>query len=273
MRAIDKRISILIPVMAIIMATNLILAKQHMEKKTFILVHGSWHSAWNWHKVTPLLEKLGHQVFAIDLPGMGRDKTPIEQVTLEMSVAKICSYIDSAKGKVVLVGHSKNGIMISQAAEYRPDKIDKLVYLAAYLIPHGKTQREYSLQDTKGVLKPYVKRHESTQSTTLDSDIYKEGLYHDCPDDITALAKVLLGHEPMITGVTPLKLSEANFGRVPRYYIACTEDRAVTPFIQEKMYSELPCKKVYEMPTSHSPFFSDPAGLVDILLDIAASKP
>ncbi|MEX1241948.1 MAG: alpha/beta fold hydrolase [Cyclobacteriaceae bacterium] len=240
-----------------------------MEKKTFIIIHGSWHSAWNWHRVTPLLEKKGHRVFAIDLPGMGRDKTPVQNVTMEMAVAKICGLIDGVDEKVILVGHSKNGIMISQAAEYRPDKIEKLVYLAAYLIPNGKTQREYSLQDTNGVLKPYVTMHEETKSTTLDKVIYKEGLYHDCDDHITELAKVLLSPEPSITGVTPLRLTENNFGRVPRYYIECTEDRAVTPFIQQKMYRETPCKKVYTLATSHSPFFSQPDELVDTLLKIA----
>lgn len=240
-----------------------------MKKKTFILVHGSWHSAWNWHKVTPLLEKMGHTVYAIDLPGMGRDKTPVENVTLEMGVEKICRLIDSLEGNVILVGHSKNGIMISQAAEYRPDKIEKLIYLAAYLIPNGKTQREYSMLDTQGVLKPFVTKHEETNSSTLDTAIYKEGLYHDCDDYITELAKVLLGHEPIITGITPLHLTDANFGRVPRFYIECTEDRAVTPYIQQRMYSETPCKKVYQMPTSHSPFFSMPAELVNIILKIA----
>ena len=247
-------------------------AQKQMEKKTFILIHGSWHSAWNWHKVKPLLEKEGHTVLAIDLPGMGRDRTPIQRVTMEMSVAKICSLLDSVEGNVILVGHSKNGIMISQAAEYKPDKIEKLVYLAAYLIPDGKTQREYSVQDTQGVLKPFVTRHEETKSTTLGIDIYKEGLYHDCEDYITELAKVLLGHEPFVTGVTPLQLTETNFGRVPRYYIECTEDRAVTPFIQQKMYLETPCKKVYKLPTSHSPFFSKPQELVDILLQIAEDE-
>lgn len=239
-----------------------------MEKKTFILVHGSWHSAWNWHKVTPLLKKRGHSVFAIDLPGMGRDKTPIKNVTMEIAVAEICELIDSIEGKVILVGHSKNGIMISQAAEYRPDKIEKLIYLAAYLIPNGKTQREYSMQDTKGVLKPFVTKDEETNSTTLGADIYKEGLYHDCDDYITELAKVLLSHESFTTGVTPLQLTEHNFGRVPRVYIECTEDRAVTPFIQQKMYNETPCQKVFKLPTSHSPFFSKPAELVDIFLEI-----
>lgn len=237
--------------------------------KSFILIHGSWHSAWNWHKVVPLLEKAGHKAIAIDLPGMGRDKTPIGEVTLQTGVAKICKVLDSIDGKAILVGHSKNGIMISQAAEYRPEKIEKLVYLAAYLIPNGKTQREYSLQDTEGVLKPYVDFHEATQSSTLRPEIYKEGLYHDCEDDITELAKVLLSHEPFVSGITPLQLTEERFGSIPRYYIECTEDRAVTPFIQRKMYTETPCEKVYSMNTSHSPFFSKPKELVDILCEIS----
>jgi pimeloyl-ACP methyl ester carboxylesterase len=115
--------------------------------KTFILIHGSWHSAWNWHKVVPLLEQKGHKAIAMDLPGMGRDKTPISEVKMKTTVEILCELIDSFESKVILVGHNKNGIMISQAAEHRTHKIEKLIYLAAYLIPNGKTQREYSLQD------------------------------------------------------------------------------------------------------------------------------
>lgn len=240
--------------------------------KTFVLVHGSWHSAWNWHKVTPLLEKAGHKVVAIDLPGMGRDKTSIEKVSMKTSVDKICSVIDCLNDKVILVGHSKNGIMISQAAEYRSDKIEKLIYLAAYLIPNGKTQREYSMLDAEGVLNPYVDFNEGTKSTTLRPEIYKEGLYADCDDDITELAKVLLSHEPFETAVTPLQLTDEKFGSIPRYYIECTEDRAVTPFIQRKMYEETPCRKIYRMAASHSPFFSQPKKLTELFCEIASDS-
>ena len=236
--------------------------------KTFILVHGSWHSAWNWHKVVPLLEKAGHKAIAIDLPGMGRDKTPIQEVKMKTTVEKICGLIDSIPGKAILVGHSKNGIMISQAAEYRPGKIEKLVYLAAYLIPNGKTQKEYSIQDTGGWLKPYVTQHPETNSHTLQPEIYKEGLYHDCDSDITEMAKVILSNEPVESAVMPLELTEENFGSVPKVYIECTEDRAVTPFIQRKMYMETPCEKVYSLATSHSPFFSKPKELTDIFLHL-----
>jgi pimeloyl-ACP methyl ester carboxylesterase len=86
---------------------------QSNEKKTFILIHGSWHSAWNWYKVTPLLEKKGHTVYALDLPGMGRDKTPIENVRFDSTIQKLCRLIETIPGKVILVAHSKNGIMNS----------------------------------------------------------------------------------------------------------------------------------------------------------------
>lgn len=240
--------------------------------KTFILIHGSWHNAWNWHKVVPLIEAAGHRVICIDLPGMGRDKTPVKEVTLQKSVAKITEVIDQQPDKLILVGHSKNGIMVSQAAEYRPDKMEALVYLAAYLVPDGKTQREYAVQDTGGVLKPYVIFDESTQSTTLDPVIYKEGLYADCEDDIVEMAKLLLSSEPVNTGTTRLELTDENFGRIPRYYIECLEDRAVTPYMQQKMYMELPCQKVYQLKSSHSPFFSRPEELVTLLFDIASIK-
>jgi pimeloyl-ACP methyl ester carboxylesterase len=233
--------------------------------KTFVLIHGSWHSAWNWHRVVPMLEKAGHTAIAIDLPGMGRDKTPIAEVRFETTVQEICQLLDTVEGQVILVGHSKNGIMISQVAEYRPDKIEKLVYLAAYLIPNGKSQGEYSAQDTQGWLKPYVTVDTATQSTTLQPEIYREGLYHDCEDHIAELAKLLLSAESMESGGALLQLTDENFGRVPRVYIECTEDRAVTPFIQQKMYTELPCERVYSLPTSHSPFFSQPEALVAIL--------
>jgi pimeloyl-ACP methyl ester carboxylesterase len=237
--------------------------------KTFILIHGSWHSSWNWHKVIPILEGLGHKVYAIDLPGMGRDKTPINEVKLHSTVQKVCELIDSIEGKVILVGHSKNGIVISQAAEYRAHKIEKLIYLAAYLIPNGKTQAEYSALDVNGVLKPYVTRYPELNAHTLQTEIYKEGLYHDCDDSITELAKLLLSHEPVESGITPLQLTDENFGSVRRFYIECTDDRAVTPFIQQKMYNETVCEKVYQMHTSHSPFFSKPKELCDLLLEIA----
>ena len=43
---------------------------------TFVLIHGAFHGAWCWDKVTPLLEQGGHEVVTLDLPGHGEDRRP-----------------------------------------------------------------------------------------------------------------------------------------------------------------------------------------------------
>jgi pimeloyl-ACP methyl ester carboxylesterase len=50
---------------------------------TFVLVHGAWHGAWCWYKVVPRLRQAGHEVIAPDLPSLGRDRTPIAEVSLD----------------------------------------------------------------------------------------------------------------------------------------------------------------------------------------------
>lgn len=94
-------------------------------------------------------------------------------------------------------------------------------------------------------------------------------MYHDCEDNIVQLARLLLSHEPVESGTTALELTEENYGSLRRFYIECMEDKAVTPFIQQKMYNETVCEKLYQMQTSHSPFFSKPQELSDIFLEIA----
>jgi hypothetical protein len=111
--------------------------------------------------------------------------------------------------------------------------------------------------------------NEEKKATTLLPEIYREGLYADCADYIPELAKYILSEEPFISGITPLQVTDENFGRVRRFYIECTEDKAVGPLIQKKMYTEIPCEKVFTMQTSHSPFFSQPEELVNIFQEIA----
>ena len=42
-----------------------------------VLVHGSWLGCWCWDKTASVLRDSGHQAFSEDLPGHGRDTTPV----------------------------------------------------------------------------------------------------------------------------------------------------------------------------------------------------
>jgi pimeloyl-ACP methyl ester carboxylesterase len=108
---------------------------------TYVLIHGAWHGGWCWDKVVPLLEKAGHKVQAPDLPSHGKDKTSYRTVSLQAYADSVCGILDTQSDRVVLVGHSMGGIVISQAAEYRPEKVDTLVYLTAFLLRIKVTQQ------------------------------------------------------------------------------------------------------------------------------------
>jgi len=194
----------------------------------------------------------------------------------------------------VLVAHSRNGMVISQAAERRPERIRGLVYLAAYLVPDGRSMMDYAALDRDSLVVRNVEPRVGPRVTgwmsllarsgvarwilarllprrlvthTLRREVYREALYHDCPDEITELAHVLLEPEPTLAGFTPLRLTAERYGRVPRVYVECTLDRAVTLALQRRMQADSPCARVFSLETGHSPFFAQPRALVDVLVE------
>ena len=229
---------------------------------TYVLIHGSWHGAWCWYKVIPLLEQAGHKAIALDLPGHGRDWTAAREVSMQSYVESVCNILDAQPGPVILVGHSRGGIVISQAAEHRPEKIRTLVYLAAFLIPNGEAMLPTAISDSESLIVSNLVVNEEQGYHMLKAEAFREALYADCSEEDVALTTSLLTPEPNAPVATPIDITEAHFGRIPRVYIETLRDRGVSPSLQKKMYTTLPCQKVISMETSHSPFFSAPQELV-----------
>ncbi len=235
---------------------------------TFVLIHGAWHGAWCWDKVTPLLEQGGHEVVTLDLPGHGEDRTPAAEVTLEAYADLVVEALDALPEPVVLVGHSLSGTVISQVAERRPEKIDKLVYVCALLLPSGKSAIEASQEDGGSVILKNAEVQADQGHIILSVEGMKEALYHDCPEDFER-ARRLISPQPLAPLGTPVEVTEGNFGSVRRTYVHTTQDRAVSPAAQERMYTELPCEKVVSMSTGHLPFFAAPEELAGHLNSLA----
>ena len=123
-----------------------------MNSKHFVFVPGSFHASWCWYKMQPLLDKNGNTSEAIDLPAHGLDTTPVSAVTLDSYVDAVCKILEKYTKPVVLIGHSRAGIIISSVAERIPEKVDQLVYLCAFLIPDGEPMVTTALTDTTSVM-------------------------------------------------------------------------------------------------------------------------
>ncbi len=240
---------------------------------TFALVHGAWHGAWCWEQLTPLLEQEGHSVIAPDLPGHGKDQTPPAEITLQSYVDCVADALDEAGEPVILIGHSMAGTVISQLAEQRPEQIATLVYLAAFLLPDGESLFGAVRWDTESKIVPNLIPNETEGHMWIRDEVIPEVFYDDCSSEHAKEAVALLCPEPLAPPMTPLQLSDDRYGRVPRIYILCTEDKAVSPAFQRHMIAGISCDQVIEMDTGHSPFVSQPEMLARHLLDIAARAP
>jgi pimeloyl-ACP methyl ester carboxylesterase len=237
---------------------------------SFILVHGSWHGGWCWDSVAMLLRGAGHRVEAPDLAGLGADRTDLADITLASWRDQIAALVDAAPEPVVLVGHSRGGIVISEVAEARPDKIARLVYLAAFLLDDGETIARTMRADGASLILPNLIVFEDGISSIVRGEALAETFYGDCTPEEVADARARLRPEPVLPNRTPVRVSAGRFGRVKRAYIATAADRAVPPALQRKMYTALPCDPVITMDSAHSPFLSAPATLALHLAMLAA---
>jgi pimeloyl-ACP methyl ester carboxylesterase len=235
---------------------------------TFLLIHGAWHGAWCWHKLTPQLAAAGVRVLAPDLPSMGDDTTPAAVVTLDYWAQFIADLAAREPEPVTLVAHSRGGIVASQAAELVPERIRRIVYVAAYLLPAGATLAAEARRDAQSLVPPNMIPAASGSTCTLRADVVAAAFYGQCPEADVEFARARLSPEPLKPLVTPLHLTAARYGRVPRAYVETTLDRVISLAAQRRMREALPCDPVFTLETDHSPFLSQPEALARILISI-----
>ena len=236
---------------------------------TFLLVHGAWHGRWCWERIIPLLEAAGHRVLAPDLPGMGDDQTPLAQDVLAQWADFVAGLAQAQDERIVLVGHSRGGLVISEAAERIPDRIAGLIFVAAFLLPAGSTlmgihkacQAEAMTSAILPAENGCALRFDPAQASTF---LYQQTASEDKDD---AIARLCL--EPIGPSLQPLRTSAQGFGSVRRAYVETIFDQAVTLEMQREMQALLPCEAVVSLDADHSPFYSAPEALSDALGGLA----
>jgi pimeloyl-ACP methyl ester carboxylesterase len=235
---------------------------------TFVIIHGAWNGSWCFDKLRPLLEQAGHQMVAPDLPGMGGTAAEMAAVTLDGWATFTAELCRTVAGPVILCGHSRGGIVISQAAEAAPEAIDALIYICAMLLPSGMSREAMrSINDPNPAFNAI--RIAVPGGSILDAENAPAILAQHLPlDQARDFAKRLVA-EPVGPMRTALNLTEARYGRVPRHYIECLQDRTIPITDQRRMQGLQPCASVTSLESDHSPFLSMPETLAATLIGVA----
>ncbi|TAJ20564.1 MAG: alpha/beta fold hydrolase [Dehalococcoidia bacterium] len=219
---------------------------------TTILVHGAFHGPWCWDRVTPLLEARGVPYRAVDRsigtpPRVSSEDRIDDRLTRDV--------ITAAGGPVVLVGHSQGGRAITWAGVDNP-AVRHLIYLTA-VVP-GTVPSNVPPDSAAAFLR-------KDWGMDLDLPLATPVFYNDCsPEDVAHATARLRGQANTIDPTPPF--DRYGWQQVPSTFVVCNRDRAITPENQRECAALIEPKcEVVEWESSHSPFYSMPERLADLI--------
>jgi len=240
-----------------------------LRSDTYVLVHGAWQAPYVWDEVRSELEQRGNKVIIVELPGHGNDQTATHMLNLDVYRDKVIQAIPDETNKVILVGHSMAGMVISAVGEKIPSRVIKLVYVGAFLPTNGQALTDLAESDPGSKLGPLLVR--SADQLTLD--IVRDSLaYLFINDGSTSTKNLVVKNyraEPSIPFINKVSLTKENFGSIEKVYVKTLQDMVISPVLQDRMLATAGIQLVYSMNTSHSPFLVEPKKLAEILVDLA----
>jgi hypothetical protein len=238
------------------------------EPKTFVLVHGAWQAPYAWQMVKNNLLKDGYEVTIIELPGHGKSTYDYKNLHMDTYIKYVSDAIVALKQRVILVGHSMAGIIISGVAEQVPDLIEKLVYVAAYVPVSGQSAYAVSLNDKQSLLGASLLVSEDQSEFDIKREDITNIFCQDGSDEVKQLILENYKPEPAAPFSDPVILTDLNFGKVTKYYVETLNDNGIGNNLQKEMIATAGIKNVIELNTGHSPSLSKPTELSNILDEI-----
>jgi len=227
----------------------------------FVLTHGAMHGGWCWKYVLDELAALGVSAIAPDLPGHGERAN--EPATLDGYRDALLEVLEPDD---VLVGHSLGGSFICLAADAAPDKVRRLIYIAA-LVP----EEDRSLAEVLpfvGDVKEFELTPDSYRLT--DAGAARAVFYNDCTSDQVNWAYSQVRPQSLQPLMTPIRLARFWDLDIPRDYILCLNDRTGLLTVAEDQLSRLRPTTIHPVWASHFPLISRPKELARQLVTIAA---
>jgi pimeloyl-ACP methyl ester carboxylesterase len=227
---------------------------------TLALVHGAWHGAWCWERLTPELEALGHRVIVVDLP------IEDSSASFDDYADVVCAALaDDPGDDLIIVGHSLSGLIIPLVAAQRP--VRRLVYLCAFSPIPGQPFAQQMAEETDMLNAGYTKglgeKDSQSRRAWFDKQLTHFHLFGDCDEDTASAAFARLRPQSLHPYWVPCSLHTLPV--VDSTYVVCTEDRLVNPEWSRRIARDRIHAELVELPGSHSPFLSRPRELAELL--------
>ncbi len=216
-----------------------------------VIVHGAFADGSDWAKVVPLLQAKGLHVVAV--------QNPLSSLADDAAATK--RVVDAQSGKVVLVGHSWGGTVITQAGEH--PKVSALVYVAAFAPDVGQATGELGKGFASAPGLAHL-THDATGWLALSPEGMRKHFAQDLPAEVTT---VMAATQGWIAGDTfGQKVSAAAWRSRPSWYLLTEDDHMLLPEQQRAMAQTIKAR-LSTVKSSHVPQQSQPAKVAEVILN------
>jgi pimeloyl-ACP methyl ester carboxylesterase len=222
--------------------------------RNVVLVHGGFVDGSGWQGVYDLLSADGYNVRIVQNPTL----------SLEDDVAVTKRAIAACDGRVVLVGHSYGGVVVTEAGT--DQKVAALAYIAAFAPDAGESVNSLIADPPPGAPVPPILPPQDG-FLFLDRERFAGSFAADVPPGQAAFmadSQVPWGVEALQGAVTKPAWREK-----PSWYLIATDDRMIPPPAQHAM-SERAGSSVTEVTASHSVYVSQPQAVASLIKEAAA---
>jgi len=222
-----------------------------------LLIPGLWLDASSWDAVLPALRAAGHDPHPLTLPGVGEPADTSADIGIADWVGAVVNEIDAVTGPVVLVGHSGGGNVVWAAAEERPERVARVVFVDTMPPPSGSEISEFPVVD--GVV-PFPGWDFFDEPDVADLDA-------ETRDRVAAQAKSVPARVP----TDPVRMAGTARHRVPVTILSGPFDaEGVTAMVSEwgawaDEFAAIDDTEVIRLGSGHWPQFSQPDRIAAVL--------
>nr|WP_221349655.1 alpha/beta hydrolase [Streptomyces sp. REN17] len=234
-------------------------AAPHRERPTIVLEHGAFADGASWDGVVERLQRAGYPVVAAANPLRGPAN----------DAAHLRGVVDHIDGPVVLVGHSYGGTVISQAAAGLEDKVEALVYIAAFLPDAGESSLGLTDKFPGSTLGQVIEPVNHTlPDGSQGADVFiKPDKFHrqfaaDVPADKARL--MAAGQRPVAAAALEEKSTKAAWRTIPSWSLVTTGDRNI-PVAAQRFMARRAHAHTTEIDASHAVSVSRPDAVTRIV--------
>jgi pimeloyl-ACP methyl ester carboxylesterase len=226
------------------------------EKLNIVMIYGGFVDGSGWEGVYKLLRKKGYNVSIVQN----------HTISLADDVAATKRVIAAQPGRVVLVGHSYGGVVVTEAGN--DPKVAGIVYIAAFAPDAGESIQTLIQNPPPGAPVPPILPPQDG-FLLLDRSKFVASFAADVNADLGAFmadSQVPWGVQAFAGAV-----SQPAWRSKPSWYMVTTEDKMIPPDAQRAM-SKRAGSRVVETKGSHAVYVSQPEAVASLIEEAAAGS-